>query len=212
MSFTRLVLTLFVVVAAPRSALADAQLWTEGGIGFDVTKRLTLGASQSLRFDNDVSQLKSAFLQTKLRFAVNKFVRVGGGYRYYMDRGGVRAQRGFLNLDLRYRKKKAPWRLGFRSQLQSTLPENGTSIDYWRNRAGGSYAVSKNVSPFVSLELFYATDQSEFRRYRIMAGASVDVARHWSVEAAYVFQSDINQNNPERDHVLSLELSYAFDR
>ena len=44
-----------LVVAMPRSALADVELWTEAGVKRDLTRRVAVTFDQQLRFDADVS-------------------------------------------------------------------------------------------------------------------------------------------------------------
>jgi len=216
-----LVVPLFLLLhaAATHTATAqtvtDTQLWTAAGVKVTLPSSLRFEWSHALRFAGDISRLKSAFHELALRYRAGRFVRLRGGYRYYMVRNGISAHRFFGDVLIKLHPAATAWAVGYRGRLQTTTrPDPAEDLTYVRNKLFAELRVRPHVTPFAAFELYYrlrSRNPNEFRRYRIAVGADVDVATRTSLTAYYMLQREINVNVPELDHVLRVELTYRID-
>jgi len=162
--------------------------WTTFSFATDLTKDFEIEIDQEFRFGQNLSQLDRAFTNLGLQYKINKYVRVGGHYRYILDRraSGIYGHRHRLGGDLTLRFKSGRYTFAnrLRGQWEKRTTNYGEDRELgWetnlRNTFKIGYRVNRKYQPYVNLDLRYALYEPDFPRFqgfdRIRAGAGLDM-------------------------------------
>jgi hypothetical protein len=199
----------FVVAIVQGQPTTDNQLWTGFQAETDITKRLTLGLSVEVRFDNDISRLRSIFGQLEADWKFNKYLSASVSYRY----GGrqydelsefSKGHRISLYVTGKYKSKKFSIgnlnvnsftisnRAGYYNQYLVDAPvDRVTPQKYFRNKSQLKYDITKKLSSFVYFEFFYcfSKDTPEVDENRYAGGLEYDLNKKEQCESS-IYVSD----------------------
>ncbi len=208
---------LAALAAGPRPATAEAQVWTEVGVRYDVDKRLTLGVDLHTRFDEDVSRLGSVMPELGLSYRVKKWLRLGAGYRfeYERDKDGILVSRHRGFGWGRVRRDLGDVRLEYRLQLQEQHRADANPVNRHtvRNRGDVSLRRFGAVVPGASVEFHHilGEDNNTIHLGKVWLSAGVEYERgDISVEVFY--RAIVGQYDPAdpTGHVLGVGLHYQL--
>lgn len=183
-----LAIILFVWASANAQVQEDVGLWSTFSYAADITKTLEIEIDQEFRFGQNISQLDRVFTDLGLQYKFSKALRVGGHYRYILDRrnSGIYGHRHRLSGDLSVRLKSG--RYTFANRLRSQWEKR--TLNYEEDRELGwetnlrntfkvSYKVNRRYQPYMSCDLRYVIYEPSFPRFqgidRVRGGIGLDI-------------------------------------
>ena len=219
-----LLLIILVVIA---SFKADAQqydnkLWTSFTLNQRINKDIVVSIEQSLRFYNGWSQSEQTFTQLGLRKAFSKNIRAEFNYRFvqresFLDADVIDHR---FNLDLAFRHKFDDFRVTFRTRYQkryrniNSSEDGDVAINYNRNKLSLKYSINKDLRIGAGSEIFYKIfyGENQFDKYRIITTLEYEILKRTEIQLAYLYQEEINVQNPETNNIISVGISYRPKR
>jgi hypothetical protein len=216
------------------SQSADAGMWNSFTIEKDISKRLSVFASQELRLKENFTQPDELFTDLGASYKPLKRVKLSFSYRF-IEKYDPRTYywQGFrfghrLMLDLSYRYKIKRWILSYRSRWQTEMKyvyssDKGKVPEWeWRNRFEIKYDLNR-FEPYAGTELFYQFrnprhPEGDFSLYtiKVVAGADFHIDRMNTIGVFFLVQRDRNIPNPQNlsdagnMNVLGVEYSIVF--
>ena len=182
------------MTAQDSTVVRDLETWSKIGVEKRLlNNKLTLGLSQSFRFDNNSSSLDHFFTQFSGEFKLMKGLKLGAGYRLIRDgsKGDFDKEHRF-QADLSYKHKLDRLTLSYRLRYTNrslrdiTVAQGDYNTSKYRLRVKAAYNIKNwKLDPYLSGELFYAKgyhtvsyvenilegyDISDFQKYRITLG------------------------------------------
>lgn len=184
----------WLILLASGIASANAQVdqdfggWTTFSFATDLTRNWEIEIDQEFRFGQNLTQLDRAFTDLGLQYKVSKHLRIGGHYRYILDRrtSGIYGHRHRLSGDITLRLKSG--RYTFANRLRGQWEKR--TINYSEDRELGwetnlrntfkiSYRVNRKYQPYLNCDLRYALYEPSYPRFqgfdRIRAGLGLDI-------------------------------------
>ncbi len=205
------VLTLFVALLvvsgdAFAQSASESQAWTGASVRKSLGKKARLELEQQARFGSEQGYAKT-FTEIGGRYKLSKHVRIGASYRFTSAREKGLGHRGSASVQLRH--KIGDVRLSYRSKYQhSAIDSRSKSV--FRNRASVSRKFGEHVVPYVASEVHYLLQNSEFREFRALAGASVKLSKDTGLCAFYMWQYEFNKRVEEKNHIFGVGLMHSL--
>ena len=199
----------------------DAGLWTSVNVEKKIISRLTVSLTEELRFNENISELGTAFTEIGADYKFNKFVSFGASYRFIQKRRvddfySLR-HRYNMDLSLKYKIKKIGITLRERFQTQYSdvnTSENGKVPErYLRNKLTLKYDLDKKYMPFISAELFYQLSNprgNEFDNVRYAAGFDYEINKRMSASLFYIINKEFNVNDPWTEYIIGTGFTFSF--
>mgnify|MGYP000450685109 CR=1 FL=1 len=190
----------------------DVELWSNVAVSKKITDDVDVEVIGDWRYNNYVSSFKQVYLAIEPTYRLNKFLKIGGQYRYvFRASDATNGQRltGFMGIKERIKPINLSGRLQYqydRSNYESL--ENGRHT--LRIKAGIEYQRKKkhDLVPFVSAELFYVLGNTNpLSKYRLQTGLAYDINKRNKVQLRYVFQQEVNSAAPLQSHIIGLSYS-----
>lgn len=209
--------TALLVAAPPTPAEADTQLWTELALEHDLTRRWSLMFEQHVRFDADVSRVGSVMPEPSVSYRVEKWFRVGAGYRLEYERNNddelVARHRAYVFT--RLRKDLGDVRLDHRLQLQEQWRPDANRVNRHtvRNRGEVSYGGLGAFTPVASVETHHilGEDGNTIHLGKLWLTAGVDWERdRLGVGVFYRLVTAQHDPNDPTGHVVGLGVGYEI--
>jgi hypothetical protein len=200
----------------------DNQLWTAFQAQTDITKRLTLGLDLEVRFDNDISRLRSVFGQAEVSWKFSKYLSAAIDYRYGGRQNETLSEfsKGhrislFVTGKYKFHKFTISDRLGYYNQYLVDAPEDKVNPEkYVRNKTQLRYDLTKKLSPLVYFEFFYRLSGNvhEVDENRFAAGFEYDLNKKNSVKLLYMYLTEVNVKPKNKDdrNIISVAYNLKF--
>jgi hypothetical protein len=199
----------------------DAGLWVGVNVEKKITKKLTAALSEELRFNENVSELGTAFTEAGVEYKLVKNLTVGVAYRFIQKRQlddfySLR-HRGIASLTYKLKAKRIE--ISIREKYQAQYTDVNSSDDgkvpdvYLRNKLTIKYDSQKKYTPFVASELFYQLnnpDGNEFDNVRYTAGFEYKFNKLNSADLFYLLNREFNVNNPLTEYIIGISYTYIF--
>lgn len=211
---------LFFFSGSAAAQVNDAGLWFSTGIEKKLNSRFSVSFNPTLRFNENISELGSAFIDAGTEYKINKRIRVSANYRLSSrkkldDSYGIRHR---FYADFSYRKKLKQITLTYRfrvlTQYTEMLSSEKGNIPQHaiRNKIQLKYETVTRYAPFLSGEIWYGINyrQNQFDRYRLTGGFEFEINKYSSMVLSYIFQREINSENPVTDYITSVGYNYSF--
>lgn len=214
----RFLATLIILfIATPlfsQNELVDTELWSGLAVKMKVNKKWKIELEEQIRFKDSIKTLKSSFTELSARYKINKQFSLKAGYRYSIRYGYRQRNRNRMALFLYYNfeRDELPISIQIRSGFQNDIEDyNGQLLSYSRNRIKVNYNPFKDVESFFSYESFYRfNSKNEFRTNRFTGGLSLEINKALDLTGFYRVEQEINVDEPERQHIIGLMLTYSF--
>jgi len=200
----------------------DAGLW----LGLKFEKKLhnwaELALSQEMRFNENISELGTAF--TELSYSTGWHSNFNGGIAYrfiqkrQLDDSYEIRHRYFLELSYRYKFNRA-FSLTLRERFQNQYKDinrmsDGITKEYsLRSKMSLKYNPAKKLTLDASCEIFYQLNNpegNEIDNLRYGLGAGYKLTKKQSIEIFYLIDQEIHVNDPWTSYVLGLGYSFEF--
>jgi hypothetical protein len=199
----------------------DACLWTSVNIEKKITSKFSATLTEELRFNENISELGTAFTEIGANYKFYKFFSFGLSYRYIQSKNldDSYSLRHRYNIDLafKYKVEKVLASLRERFQTQYTdvnASENGKVPDrYLRSKLILKYDLEKKYTPFISCELFLQLtnpEGNELDKERFAGGFSYEFNKYTAVDLFYMINKEIHANNPLTEYITGVEFNYSF--
>lgn len=219
----RVILILLIVLNFTKlpAQVDDAALWSHVSIQKNISSFFSLELNQEFRFNENISELGTAFTETGFQYKIIDNIRIGANYRFIQRRRldnsySFRHQHAYF-LNLRMEVGKFDFIL--REKIQSRYTDINSSEDgkisenKLRSRLSVRYDLSKRYTPFISAEIYYQLNNpegNEIDNMRYQAGMDYEINKFHSVSIAYLIDKEINQNNPRTDYVIDIGYEFNF--
>ena len=217
-----LLLSLILLKGLPSLAQQeDAGLWTNVGVEKEFKDQLTLSLSEELRFNENITELGTAFTEIGLSKGFGKGFKAGISYRliqkrqvddYYQWRHRI-----LLDLSYRYKIKKTGISLRQRYTRQYNHiqydAEAGMPVQYFRTRLKFDYKINKKLSAFLSGELFYELQNSNalaIDNSRYIVGFEYTYKKLHSFEFSYIIDKELNVSDPLTNYVFGIGYKFTI--
>ena len=155
---------------------------------------------------------RQIYLETGLRYKLNKTFDIGGEYRY-ADRGPSRTNRHRLQLSASADRSFGRLDLSYRLVHQWTYRKHDTTTRFIRNRLGFEFNIPNwKLDPEFSVEFFTRTDDPRGWNYdgsRYRFGTKYKINDKHSLDATLIYDRDEFVAWPTRRIILSL--GYVMD-
>jgi hypothetical protein len=198
----------------------DAGLWTSISLEKKISKRISLVASEELRFNENISELGTFFTEIGPQFKFYKGLNAGISYRFIQKRrlDDSYSVRHRINTDLSYRFKIKDFTLSLRERYQVQYGENyftgesETANTTLRSKLSLKYRINKKWDATVFGEIFNPLFEGEtyISDFRIGAGIDYQIIKPLGVEVFYLINKELNVANPTTDYVGGLGITYSF--
>lgn len=198
----------------------DAGLWTSISIEKKISKKISIVASEELRFNENMSELGTVFTEIGPQFKIYKGLNAGISYRFIQKRwlDDSYSIRHRINTDLSYRIKLKDFTISLRERYQIQYGENyffgesETAKTTLRSKLSVKYRINKKFDATVFGEVFNPLFSGElyFSDFRTGAGIDYQIIKPLSVEVFYLINKELNIANPTTDYVGGLGLTYSF--
>ena len=190
----------------------DVELWSNVSVSKKVMDDVDVEFIGDWRSNNHVSSFKQVYLAVEPTYRLNKFLKIGGQYRYVFraaEETNKQRLAGFLGIKDRMKPLNFSGRLQYQYDKSNyELLEDGRHR--LRIKAGIEYQRKKkhDVVPFISAELFYDFGNTNMlSRYRLQTGLAYDINKRNKVQLRYIFQQGVNSADPLQSHIVGLSYS-----
>jgi Protein of unknown function (DUF2490) len=199
----------------------DAVLWTGINIEKKIAKGFAASLSQECRFNENISELGTAFTEVGLEHKVIKRLSFGFTYRFIQNRNidDSYSIRHRLMADLSYRYKLKTFGFIIRERFQSQIRdvaegEDGFApVHYLRSKLTIKYTPDKKYAPWLSTELFYQLNNykgNKIDNVRFSAGVDYDFNKHHSLSLFYIINKELNAPDPYTGYISGINYKYSF--
>lgn len=215
-----LLVSLFILKGHPLLAQQeDAGLWSSFGIEKEFDKDLAVSLSQELRFNENISELGTAFTELGVSKGFGKGFKAGISYRLIQKRqvDDYYQWRHRILFDLSYRYKIQKVSLSLRQRYTRQYnqvnydAEASIPVQYFRTRLKADYKINKKTSAFLSGELFYELQNSNnlaIDNSRYIAGIEYTYKKKHIFEISYIIDKELYVSNPLTNYVFGI--GYKF--
>lgn len=213
-----LFLILFKTVNAQTN---DAGLWS----GFNLEKKLhswiTVSLSEELRFNENITELGTAFTELYASTGWHSNFNGGIAYRFIQKRqlDDTYSTRHRYHFDLSYRYKfSRAISLSLRERFQNQYKDvnrmsDGVTKEYsLRSKMNFKYSPVKKLSFDASFEIFYQLNNpegNEIDNLRYGIGLEYKLNKKQSIEVSYLKDKEIHVNDPWTSYIIGL--GYKFE-
>jgi hypothetical protein len=216
---TRLSLIVALLWSASVGA-ADTQMWNEIGLGYRVTKSISLGLTGQLRFDQDLSRLADQIIDSEIQWRAARWLRLGLGYRLANEKSKKDVWRNARrpHVEVRFKYRHQSLSLGYRLRLQEKSEEkkNGEAVTAsLRHRLKATYPMTPKLRPGASIELFTRFDQgmpSQLHKMRLTASLGYKLRAQHSLKSFLRLQVPIAKANDPLEQIIGLGYELTMKR
>jgi len=209
-----LISLLFVLSLISRAQIPhDFEGWAGSNFKFKVSKKVSLNVGPEIRFDNNISTIKSVFTDVGLKLKLSRFWSLKWGIRFAQRPNNGIKLRG--NFDVLFNVKKKKKKLSFRNRVRGQFGyalQSGKNDFYIRDQVLFDYNLSKLVDPYVGGEIFFKTRSLEFRQFRIFGGLDWKITKWWDVSTFYIYEREIFNANPKASNIVGLGSTFRLKK
>ena len=204
-----------------QAQVKDAGLWASFSLEAKLAKKVSGNIAQEFRFNENISELGTAFTDVGLSFKLNKHFQVAANYRFTQKHrtDDSYSLKHRVYVDVKYEKKAKPIQIVFRSRFQDEYSDLGRASDasipnyYLRNKLTLEWDLDKPYTPFLSVELFSPLNYPReylFDNIRSSAGIEYTITKKQKIDLYYLIQRELNVSRPEIDFILGVGYSFKL--
>ncbi len=187
----------------------DAGLWAGFTLDFDLKKKYHAGVDIQSRWNENISEAKTNFIQPWISKDWSKSVSTSFSYRIAARRGldNFYTGRDRANLDLKYRTKIKDLKLQYRLRIQREFgifnAERALNAQTaHRHRLKFGYGISKKLDFSLLGESFFSADNNQIQTLtdlRFKTSIRYKVKKRNYLSLSYLIQKEYNTRNPLMD-------------
>lgn len=207
-----IILFLFPVQLEAQSANipADNELWTGFTLKKKLNKQLRINLDQQVRFNNNFSDIKNAFVEGGLRYKPSRYFYFTPQIRYTFNNFERNSIRFSFDATGKYDFNKSIFELYSRGRLQLTrVTYTGELKTYLRGQFGGEVEVAKWCKVFAEYEGFFKlTDEAEFHQHRGGVGTDFRLNKNTDLKLFFQLDRSVNVKKPSEQRIVSATFSF----
>ncbi len=184
-------------------AAKGQRTWIDASISTHITKRLEVALSPEVRFKEKLD-LKEYFLESSLKYSINKYLALGAGYRYgyNINKKDEHESFGRFHIDA---KTSVDWKnftpkFRIRYTNADDFADDNSNTKYLRYKLGLEYKIkSIKTAPYVAYEWYRDLEEHEVNKARIEGGVQYKINKHQKIGLyyrtnKYLYSSEENRN------------------
>lgn len=201
----------------------DFGMWNTISVNKELTKKLTLGVDQEVRFRDNLSTLNLVYTNVGLTYKFTDYFKFSAVYRFidkhkddlswgvrhrvYFD-AAVKVKPGNFNFSYRARYQ-VEWRGAGYEAIHGNVPEI-----YFRNLFKLGYKVGESLEPYLGSEIRFQINNPRipyhngFDRTRFIGGLNYEVNKHHTFGVYFLLQKEFNVIDPETLNILGIEYTF----
>jgi hypothetical protein len=199
----------------------DFGLWFGVSAKHEILKKLDAEISGCLRTFNNSAQIEQSFIEGGVQYSYNKYISLSGSYRLVssLEDDSKYYFRHKLFLDLKATLPSGNFSFSGRARIQRTTKtyieneEDMISRYYGRLKLKAAYNIpSLPLKPYFYFEPFLPLSSDsgfEVSKYRLSAGAELQITGKTSLEAEYIYQRDYKPDISVA-HIISINYKIKF--
>ncbi len=215
---------LLCVMAAGQQAMAqqrDAGLWVDAELKYLITERVGVQLSQSFRINENFSELGSTYTQIGVQRVITPAIKGGVYYRFsqkkQLDESHSLRHLYIVNAICKFEIGR--YKFSVREQYQSQYTDVGRSEhsflaeNHLRSKLSIDYDLRKRYAPFMAAEIYYLIQNegtSFIDNVRLQAGIEYELSKRSGLSLGYLFNKEVNVNNPTTDFVIRTGYQHQF--
>jgi hypothetical protein len=211
---------LFALLSCPAFAGSDGQLWMDAGLRVRPTKKVRLTVTQHVRLDEDLSRLDSLKSDLAADVKVQKWLRVGGGYRFTMgaNKSGVLGPEHRLHVQAQVSEKVGAIKLSYRLRLQEGFEAKSAGLDLThsiRNRVGAALDTDSAFTPSLSVESFNrVADKAPvlLQKMRVTAGVEIRPNKENVFDLYFRTQTPVYDPTDLTEYIIGVSYQFRLPR
>lgn len=199
----------------------DAGLWASINLEKKINKKFSVHLGEELRFYENITELGSFFTEASLEYRLNKTFGFSAGYRFSnrkrLDDSYSKRHRYLVNATVKrkFNQINTSLRLRYQSQYADYYSDEDGQVpsNYLRTKLSFKYDLNKKYTPFLSGETFIHTNRADgmlIDNYRIEGGIEYEFSKVSSIQLSYIFNKEVNVNDPWTMYVLGISWSYVL--
>jgi len=223
--FLPFLLLLFIQQVSAQERLQDAELWLKIAAEAKLSDKFEVGLEEQIRFDQNMTELKSYFSELSLGYDINDQIAILGRLRYTTrndNSGATQGEFNFLRYQLGTRIKHRAGQFRFNHRLLyqradrvDIRPNEGDIIvKYIRYRFKTEYKIKNwSYDPEVSMEYFKPFENALDDRpdaIRLNIGTENNIDKIGTFGIQYRYEWTVNYAFPRANHIIALSYSYSF--
>ena len=196
-------------ISVVHSKSIDDELWTGMELKKKITSKIKLELGQQIRLKDHWSLVHKTLTDLSLSYKILPFVEFSGGYRYnvYEDK-----EKSRINFDIKidFNIKYSP-SLRFSLEQASEINEEPEDIVV-RNKLSFEYPLSKQITPYISYEIFHTIEDESFsyNQFRLGVGIKYEFNKDQSIKLFYIYEENLEKNEIENTNIWGLKYGYSF--
>lgn len=194
----------------------DGELWQGIALEYELGDKWDLEFEQQFRLEQNMSTMRTHFLESGLQYKASDFIDFKLQYRYSFNPGDHNERRYAFDTNLHYDIPNNPIDINYRLRIQDgKVAYTGEKRNYLRNEIGLDANLTKLVDPFVSFEHFFLIrpdkeKPSETRTYRYTIGLEWKIEDDLSLDTYFRRDQERNVELPEVQYILGIMIKYEI--
>ncbi|MFN5355425.1 MAG: DUF2490 domain-containing protein [Bacteroidota bacterium] len=214
-----LVAALIMIEITASAQEIDRGLWLNPSVVYKGLKKVDLELSPELRWDQDLTRLRTRQVDLKARYDLKRGYFAGMSLRL----GAIQRNSGWQprqRIQFNGGKKWKPgdFRIGYTTKIQFTLSGQTRTRDAdlnssFRNKLSLNYVRIKKFTPCVSYELFHGLSEEaflQFQDWRFILEGEYKINKRNSIGLGYLLQQQIRTGIDQRDKVILINYQHTI--
>jgi len=189
--------------------------WLNLNLEMKWNDRVDMKLTQSTRYNDFIGDFSVSNTTLKVSYDLLDWLKVTGGYRY-MARERKNRKFNRYQLALQAGTKVSDIKLSWRTRFEYRKAINrDNQVSRLRNKLTARYKIkSIDLEPKIFAEYWYTFDEplKDFSKYRLGVALTKRVTKQIDFSLGFNYDSDINQDELERESIVLLGLTYKFKR
>lgn len=210
---TYLIAFVVAITSTVHAQNLDHEVWTGPTVRYNINNDVRTYLEYQTRFNLTAGTLRNNFVETGIRYKVEKYFLVQAYFRYTDFPSATKRSRVALQLYGKLTAKDFPIELSYRMQFERNFTmqdETGNRPveTYWRNQVAIDVNVSRLVDPFIAYEYFHQLDGVNYAaKGRFTLGLDWRISKNLDATTYWRLQDDWQADNL-RKSVYGIYLTY----
>jgi hypothetical protein len=201
---------------------SDFESWFSAGIRLKVHKKWSFELSESIRLEQNSTQIDQFFTNLGIGYSPFKFLEIGAGFRFsqYNEEEDGYAPHYRINVDVAFKHKfkRLSFNYRLRYQFRNELGVTSVEGDYFKHgirlRAKATYNIKKiPLEPSLAVEMFNKYEKytlATFDKLRFTAALAYDLKKYGKIKLFYSLEQEVFTGYPKTTSIVGLGYVYTI--